>query len=93
MTNYSEYVADTNPTNALSYFHIQSVSNATSFVVFYQSSASRKYTLYCRTNLTLGAWTNIPSQTDIPGSGSVDGLLDPETASTPRFYRLGVRVP
>ena len=93
VTNYSEYVADTNPTNALSYFHIQSVSNATSFVVFYQSSASRKYTLYCRTNLNLGAWTNIPSQTDIPGSGSVDGLLDPETASTPRFYRLGVRVP
>ncbi len=91
--NYSEYVADTNPTNARSYFHIQSVSHVAGFAVFYQSSASRKYTLYCRTNLTSGAWTNIPSQTDIPGSGSVDGRLDPEIASTPRFYRLGVRVP
>ena len=93
VTNYSEYVADTNPTNALSYFHIQSVSRVAGFAVFYPSSASRKYTLYCRTNLTSGAWTNIPSQTDIPGSGGVDRLIDPETASTPRFYRLGVRVP
>jgi hypothetical protein len=91
--NYSEYVADTNPTNALSYFHIQSVSHVAGFAVFYPSSASRKYTLYYRTNLTSCAWINIPSQTDIPGSGGVDRLIDPETASTPRFYRLGVRVP
>ncbi len=91
--NYSEYVADTNPTNALSYFHIQSVSNATSFAVFYQSSASRKYTLYCRINLTSGTWTNIPSQTDLPGSGGVDMLTDSSPADTQRFYRIGVRVP
>ncbi len=92
-TNYSEYVADTSPTNALSYFHIQSIAHEAGFAVFYQSSASRKYTLYYRTNLTSGAWTNIPSQTNIPGSGGVDRLIDPETAGTPRFYRLGVRVP
>jgi hypothetical protein len=91
--NYSEYVADTNPTNTLSYFHIQSVSSATSFAVFYQSSASRKYTLYCRTNLTSGALTNIPSQTDIPGSGGLDSLADPSPTGERLFYRIGVQVP
>lgn len=91
--NSSEYVADTNPTNALSYFHIESVSNATGFVVFYASSASRKYTLSFATNLTSGAWSNISSQMDIPGSGGVDSLSDPAPADAQRFYRIGVRVP
>ncbi|MEI6395355.1 MAG: DUF1566 domain-containing protein, partial [Verrucomicrobiota bacterium] len=91
--NHHEYIADTNPTNGLSYFHIQSVSNATSFAVFYPSSASRKYTLYCRTNLTSGAWMNVPSQTDILGSGALDVLTDPSPNGTLRFHRIGVRVP
>ena len=91
--NYHEYIADTNPTNALSYFHILSVSNATGVAVFFPSSASRKYTLYYRTNLTFGVWTNIPSQTAIPGSGGVDMLADPSPSGTQRFYRIGVQVP
>ena len=91
--NYHEYVADTNPTNALSYFQIQSISNATGVAVFYPSSSSRKYTLYYRTNLTSGMWTNIPSQTDIPGSGGMDKLTDPSPAGAQRFYRIGVHLP
>ncbi len=92
-SNYSEYVADTNPTNALSHFRIQSISNATSCAVFYQSSASRKYTLYYGTNLSAGVWTNLSSQADIPGSGGVDGLTDPSPPGAQRFYRIGVRLP
>ncbi|MEI6389903.1 MAG: hypothetical protein WCT12_02255 [Verrucomicrobiota bacterium] len=45
------------------------------------------------TSLTSGAWTNIPSQTDIPGSGGLDVLTDPSPNGTPRFHRIGVRVP
>lgn len=91
--NYHEYLADTNPTNALSWFHIQSTSIAAGFKVFFQSSASRKYTLYYGTNLTSGAWTNILSQTDIPGSGGVDVLTDPTPTTAQRFYRIGVALP
>ena len=69
VNNYAEYVADTNPTNALSYFKIQSVTNSGSFKVFYQSSASRKYSLYFTTNLTSGTWNPVSSQTNITGSG------------------------
>ena len=93
VTNYSEYIADTNPTNAASYFHVLNVSHAAGFAVFYPSSASRQYTLYYRTNLASGVWTNIPSQTDLPGSGGVDMLTDSSPADTQRFYRIGVRVP
>ena len=92
-SNYSEYVADTNPTNALSYFHIESISNAPNLTVSFTSSASRVYTLYSRTNLTSGTWTNIPTQTDISGSGGMDTLADPSPADAERFYRLGARVP
>ena len=45
------------------------------------------------TSLTSGAWTNIPSQTDIPGSGGLDVLTDPSPNGTLRFHRIGVRVP
>jgi PKD repeat protein len=91
--NWQEYLADTNPTNAPSCFHIHRISISTNVAAFYQSSASRKYTLYYATNLTSGAWTNIPSQTDISGSGGVDALSDSSPADTQRFYRIGVRVP
>ena len=93
VSNALEYLADTNPTNALSYFHIQSISNATRFTVFYQSSSNRQYTLYYRTNLTSGAWTNLPTQTAIPGSGRVDALTDASPTGKQRFYRVGVRLP
>jgi PKD repeat protein len=92
-SNYQEYIADTAPTNASSCFHIQSASNATGFAVFYQSSSSRTYTLYYRTNLTSGGWINIPSQTAIPGSGGVDQLTDPSPSGSQRFYLISVQMP
>ena len=91
--NLQEYVADTNPTNALSCFHIQSAGNAAGFEVIFQSSANRNYTLYYATNLTSDVWTNIPSQTDIPGSGGVDALADSPPTGTQRLYRIGVHLP
>ena len=93
MSNYNEYVADTNPTNALSYFKIQGVTNAGSLKVYYQSSASRKYSLYYTTNLTSGAWNPVSSQTNLAGNGGVASLGDTNTAGPQRFYRLGVQLP
>jgi hypothetical protein len=61
--------------------------------VSYPSSASRKCTLYYRTNLTSGGWTNMPPRTDLPGSGGVDTLTDPSPTGEQRFYRIGVRLP
>lgn len=92
-SNYNEYVADTNPTNALSYFHIESIVSEPNLAVSFTSSARRVYTLYYRTNLTSGSWTSIPTQTDVTGSGDVDTLTDPSPACSHRFYRLGMNSP
>jgi hypothetical protein len=93
VVNSLEYVADTNPMNALSYFHIESVACATGYTVFFQSSPNRKYTLYSTTDLTSGVRTNLPAQTSIPGSGGVDALTDSSPSGAQRFYRLGVCLP
>ena len=44
-SNSGEYVADTNPTNALSYFHIRSIADAPLATVIFASSTNRQYTL------------------------------------------------
>jgi hypothetical protein len=88
-----DYIANTNPTNAAAYFHITSVSNLPPWTVFFQSSASRNYSLYYSTNLVSGAWTPISSQTNISGNGGMDSLSDTNTGKTQRFYRLSVQLP
>jgi hypothetical protein len=93
VSNYAEYIADTNPTNSSSRLSIQLLFGGTNRAVLFQSSANRKYTLYYSTNLTSGAWTNIPSQTGITGNGGADDLIDSLPASTPCFYRVGVGLP
>lgn len=93
--NYHEYIAGTNPTNALSNFQIQSISNsAAGLTVCYQSAWGRNYTLYSTTNLASGVWSPVPSQTDMLGDGGVNALTDPAPATnTLRFYRISVSFP
>ena len=93
VSNNNEYIADTNPTNALSCFRIQSAARATGFKLFYQSSASRTYSLFYTTNLTTGVWTTVSAQTNIAGTGKVDSLVDAGSTSAHRFYRIGVSLP
>ena len=58
-----------------------------------QTSASRRYTLYSATALVPeAAWTPIPGQINIQGSGGVMSLMDSSTG-TRKFYRARVRVP
>lgn len=49
--------------------------------------------MYRTTDLLSSVWTNIVSQTDIPGSGGVDALTDPSPPGEQGFYRIGVRLP
>ena len=93
VSNDAEYIADTNPTNNLSRLTIQLLFGGTNRTVLFQSSASRKYTLYYSTNLISGAWMNVPSQTGITGNGGADDLVDPLPAATPCYYRVGVQLP
>jgi len=93
VNNYAEYIADTNPTNTLSYFHIQSTTNSGGFKVFFSSSANRNYSLYCTTNLASGLWNPVSSQTNLTGNGGWDSLSDTNADSVQRFYRIGACLP
>jgi len=87
-----EIAADTDPMNASSFFHITAFSNAApNWVVRFDSSTGRFYTLYRCTNLVQGAWTNVAGQGPRSGVGGHDAMTD--TNAVPSwFYRLKVQL-
>jgi hypothetical protein len=90
--NRQEYDADTDPTNPASFFHVAALSNLPPWAVYFDSSSSRWYTLQWRTNLLAGGWSDVPSQTNVPGTGGRASLTGGSDA-TNRFYRLKVTRP
>lgn len=88
-----EVVADTDPLDPVSYFHIVAVSNLQpAKAVCFPSSSNRIYTLLWTTNLISGSWTNLPGATPATGNGHFFWLSD-TNATSPRFYRVRVCVP
>jgi hypothetical protein len=93
LSNYQEWTADTNPTNAASVLCITAISHGPPAIVSFQSSSARLYTLQYCTDPSSGLWTPIPIGTDIPGTGGLLTLADPDATAAPRFYRVSVRLP
>ena len=91
--NWQEYRADTNPTNAASYFHITAISNLPPLTVTFLSSSNRVYSLRCATNLDAAPWTVIPGQSNVAGTGAGMSLADTNPAPPVRFYRVKVALP
>ncbi len=98
-TTFQEWMADTDPTNALSFFRLEGISNVPPATVYFPSSTNRLYTLFSSTNLldgnggdTAPVWMSVPGQTDVPGIGTTKALSD-ASATTNTLYRVGVRVP
>ena len=93
-TNLQEYIADTNPTNAASFWRLQAISNLTSRSVYFESSSNRVYTLEFTPDLVDGAsWTNLPEQTGVAGQGGPDSLTDTNDLENVRQYRIQVELP
>jgi hypothetical protein len=89
---FQEWMADTDPTNALSYFRIEAISNHSRVTVHFQTSSNRVYSLLSAANLAEANWTVVPGQIAVPGTGGLDSLMDTNTAPA-QFYRVGVRPP
>jgi len=89
---FQEWIADTDPTNALSFFRIAATTNSSPAAVSFLGSSNRQYTLFFCTNLTGGLWTEVSSQANISGTGGATVLRDTNPAPTV-FYRVSVRVP
>jgi uncharacterized repeat protein (TIGR01451 family) len=92
-SNLEEYIADTDPWEITSYFHIEVVSNRPAREVWFDSSAQREYTLQYSGDLVEGTWSNVPGQTQQAGSGNLFSLSDTNTAAQSRSYRVHVEVP
>ena len=86
-TTYQEWVADTNPTNAASYFRISSISAGTTNAVGFLSSSNRNYTLE-HTRQLPPTWSPVGTKR---GRGGADSL--PHTNGAQGFYRIRVDVP
>jgi hypothetical protein len=78
---WREYVADTDPQNAGSYFHITTISSIPPVKVFFPSSSRRFYSLLGSADLRSGAWTTISGPAGIQGTGGPDWLQDTSPAA------------
>lgn len=91
--NWQEYIADTDPTNRNSYFHIVAVSGSPSWEVFFVSSPARLYSLEYSTNLVFSnAWSGVGGQSGITGAAGTT-MLDDTNRSGALFYRVRAQVP
>jgi hypothetical protein len=92
--NLEEWIADTDPTNAQSFFQIASISNEPPVTVYATTSSNRIYTLSYTTNLNDPiTWTNVTGQVDVQGTGALRAFTDPANSPAEKFYRINVKVP
>ena len=90
VNNYAEFIADTSPTNAASYFDFVLLTNALPHYPVWPTSAARFYDLEGSTNLAAPAWVGIAS--NLPGTGVA--MSHPDAAdATSRVYRARVKLP
>ncbi len=87
--NYSEYTAGTDPTNKLSFLHVESIATGTGGVqqLAFTAVSGRTYRVGATTTLTDGVqWTNL-----FEGLAGTNTLTVTDSNSLPmRFYRLDV---
>ena len=95
MSNWQEYLAGTNPTNAGSVFKITSsqMISSTQFVLRWSSVTNRLYDVTRATNLAAGAGAFVPrpGATNLVGTAPQNAWTDSVSrASPPGYYRVGV---
>jgi len=92
-TTLQEWIADTDPTNALSYFRIESISNLPPALVQFLSSSNRLYTLSSTAGLSdASGFGPVAGQVDVRGTGGLQTMTH-TNATAAGFYRLGVKLP
>ena len=93
-SNLQEYIADTNPTNAASFFEIDAIIAQVNQTVTFLGSTARQYQVFCTTNdLAVTNLTWIAAHTNkIWGAGTNSFITVTNTADK-AFYRLKVSLP
>ena len=90
-TTLQEWIADTDPTNGLSFFRITSITPGAA--ISFLSSSNRVYTLFAKTDLNdTNIFAPVPGQTNVAGNGSIR-TLNGSNGAAATFYRVGVALP
>ena len=92
-TNGEEFIANTNPADINSLFQVDVITLGSSIDFSFQSAVDREYTLEYNEDLVVGVWTNVPGQSDVPGVGGVQVLVDTNDIPIQRHYRITVSKP
>lgn len=92
--NLDEYIADTSPINATSFFRIRDlVATGVADIVF-NCSTARWYSLERAPLVGTGDWAQVAGQTNVPGViGGTLTLTDTNAPGDEVFYRVRVRLP
>jgi len=91
--NDDESIADTNPTNALSYFCILALDATNSCTVWFNCSTARVYSLQTSRSLTTGTWTSVSGATGKPGESPGSMSLTDTNDSSGGYYRVRAERP
>jgi hypothetical protein len=87
MSNWEEYLAGTDPTNAALPLKISSVKKATNGTTLaWRSATNRQYQVMSRTNVATGTWQNVGSV--FTPTNTTTQFLDPAGTNGRRFYRI-----
>ncbi len=90
VSDWDEYIADTNPTNSASRLRIHTILNASGCQVSFGCTNSRSYCLEVCTSLSTGAWFQVTGQTNITGEADGNMTLNDQGNSTVCTYRVKV---
>ncbi|MGE9270020.1 MAG: lamin tail domain-containing protein [Verrucomicrobiales bacterium] len=91
-SNYTEYVADTDPTDPTSSFVASATLDSGIASLSFQSSSDRVYSLWRSLDLSEGSWEEVDGQVEVVGSGDVDTLMDSAPPGDRCFYRIEVTI-
>jgi hypothetical protein len=89
--DYNEFIAGSNPTNALSLLEVESFvsgTNANEYVIQWQSANERTYRITSRDNLVIGSW-DTTNATGIVATPTTNVTTVTSTLS-PAFFRVEV---
>lgn len=93
-TNLQEYIADTNPTNSVSFFEMSGFLASTNQTIYFVGSTARQYQVFYTTNDL--AFTNliwIAAHTNKIWGVGTNSSITVTNASRKAFYRLWVTLP
>jgi hypothetical protein len=90
VSNLSEYLAGTNPTNAASCLRLTSLTRTSNGVrAAWTTAANRSYVLQASSKLGANPFTDISPAIPAPGPGeSLTNYTDPGAGAAARFYRI-----